>query len=421
MATKEQKENTGAWIIHHGRKLALDTAGASEYPAIDEAAKAATLLAKLGENQEATLSMTEVQAIAKASNLNPRFELNGLLKLLKDRRLIDQSSSEVVVLGVNTRAALGHAADIFNDASPEKHEFAAIDLGDLASAQPLKQREAEEALSDRHKLTGAQVKDLLNRAQHIGFVDTEGDGDSRLFFNGNLFRKEGVAKAARVLESLNSAENGKALQVRQLLDSRGCVPYLEVEKILGVPLLEKLRAAGLYDINVVGNESGNHAYVTAPSAFHKFVNPLIDDSFDMAKALVAALTYGIMSRPQSQGRILAPAALIGKLINGYEVGPTTSIGRDYHVLEMQRVVKLRQDPQFPSRYHMRLLKKEVGELALKVLMTGNASAQALEVLPGPMSSYTAPEADRASFRKKQSEPSKKQTQDVLNAIRGGRF
>jgi len=71
-------------------------------------------------------------------------------------------------------------------------------------------------------------------------------------------------------------------------------------RVLEPDLFEKLRAAGLYDINVVGNESGDHVYVTSPSAFHKFVNPMVDDCFDMAKALVSALTYGYTARPQSK-------------------------------------------------------------------------------------------------------------------------
>jgi hypothetical protein len=418
---KDEKENTGAWIIHHGRKLALDANGSSEYPAIDEAAKAATLLAKLGEHSEATLSRIEVQAIAKASKLNPGYELNGLLKLLEGKRLIEQSDSEVVIVGVTTRAALGHAADIFKDADPGKHERAAIDIGDWASVEPLKQKDAEEQLGDKHKLASGEVKEFLGRAEQIGFVDAEGEAGSRLYFNGNLFRKDSVTKAARVLESLKTAESTKVVEIRELLERRGCVPFAEVEIILGTQLFEKLRAAGLYDINIVGNEAGEHSYVTAPSAFHKFVNPMVDDSFDMAKALVAALTYGINARATTYGRIMLPEILIGKLIRGGEVGPATAIGQDYRVLEMNRVVKLRQDAQFPNRFHMRLLKREIGELALQVLTTGDASAHALELPGAPMSSYVEPETARTTLRRAQTKPSKRQTQDVLNALRGGRF
>jgi hypothetical protein len=40
MSSSTTKETTGAWVIHHGRKLVLDANGPAEFPALDEAAKA---------------------------------------------------------------------------------------------------------------------------------------------------------------------------------------------------------------------------------------------------------------------------------------------------------------------------------------------------------------------------------------------
>lgn len=104
MAGANSKEVKGAWVIHHGRKLAMDANGSAEFPAIDEAAKASTLLAKLGQTSQVNIPRKEVQAIAVASGLNPRHELNGLLQVLEKKRLIDQSNDEVSVL-VSLRGA----------------------------------------------------------------------------------------------------------------------------------------------------------------------------------------------------------------------------------------------------------------------------------------------------------------------------
>lgn len=51
-----EKQTTGAWVVHHGRKVAADMRGAAEFSAIDLAAKSAGLLARLGESDEATLT-----------------------------------------------------------------------------------------------------------------------------------------------------------------------------------------------------------------------------------------------------------------------------------------------------------------------------------------------------------------------------
>ncbi len=62
------KQTTGAWVVHHGRKVAADLRGAAEYSAIDLAAKAASLLARLGESDQITLSSEQVTAAARIGN-----------------------------------------------------------------------------------------------------------------------------------------------------------------------------------------------------------------------------------------------------------------------------------------------------------------------------------------------------------------
>lgn len=421
MASATDKEIIGAWVIHHGRKLVLDAYGPAEFPAIDEAAKAATLLTKLGQTNQSNIPKKEVQAIASASSLNPRHELTGLLQVLEKKRLIEQSNDEISVLGVTTRGSLGHAADMYREAEPSSYEQASITLAEIASVAPVRRSDVSEQIGDEHKMPMAQVVDFLDRAEGIGFVDKEGAGDDRLLFNGNLFRRDSVVKTQKVLASLTDSEKRLATEIGEQLSKTGCLTAVNVEQVLSKRLFDKLVAAGVYDLNKVTNEQGSHVYVTAPAAFHKFVNPMVDDCFDMAKSLVAALSYGMQARHASHGRISMLSALLSKLINGNEVGPATAIGQDYRVLEVSRVVKIRPDIGISGRFFMRLLKKEVGQLALHVLTQGDANAQSLNDLPSaPMSGYVGPEESRASVRKTQSQKSKRSTRDVLEAVRGGR-
>ena len=414
------KETKGAWIVHHARKIAMDMAAPAEYSILDESGKAAELLMRLGAADEGNLARTEVEAIAKSANLNTRTELPHYLRLLERRRLIDTSKSEVQVLGINTRGVLGHAANIFDDASPTPREVAAIEIGELVSQSPVLFSEAQEYVGDIHEMKTADACDFLNRASEIGFVDVEGDDPSNtLLFNGNLFKRDSVKKSKAVLTSLNDAEQKKLTEVNEMLNASGCVLAATIESRLGTQLFEKLKAAGTLEVNIVSNEQGEHAFVTLPGAFHKFVNPLIDDSFDMAKALVSALSYGMSLRRPSQGRIFSVNHILGALIKGRTIGPATAIGHDYRVLEQNRVVKL--IPADRGMHNMKLLKTEIGQLALEVLQRGDANAETIQGLPNaPMSGYLAPEKARESIRRRQSQHSKRQTQDILSALRGGR-
>ena len=73
------KRTKGAWIIHHGRKIAGDQRGAAEYGAIDVAAKATSLMVRLAESKQAELSQQTVIAMAKVGGLNPKTELAACL------------------------------------------------------------------------------------------------------------------------------------------------------------------------------------------------------------------------------------------------------------------------------------------------------------------------------------------------------
>lgn len=421
MSEATDKETQGAWIIHHARKVAMDVSAPAEYSIIDESGKAADLLMRLGASDDETLSKGEVSAIAKAAHLNPRSELPHYLKLLEDRRLIETSEEEVRVIGVTTRGVLSHASTIFDEAEPLPRERAALALGELSSKAPVLLRDAREYIGDTFKMRSIETSDFIERASVIGFVDSEGDDESNiLLFNGNLFKRDTVDKASKVLSSLSTSEQTKLTELNDNLAKSGCLLATFCEELAGEVLFEKLKAAGVIEINTVSNEMGEHAFVTLPGAFHKFVDPLIDDTFDMAKALVSALSYGIHLRPSSQGRIFSVDWILGALINGRTIGPATAIGADYRVLEENRVVSLISAGG--DMYRMRLLKKEVGQLALEVLKRGDANAETVQgpLISAPMSGYIGPELTRSATRVRQSKPSKQHTHDILSAIRGRR-
>jgi hypothetical protein len=168
---------------------------------------------------------------------------------------------------------------------------------------------------------------------------------------------------------------------------------------------------------VVNNDKEDIAYLTRPAAFSKYGNPFVEDALDLAKAFVSSVTYGMTRSSSARGKIAYPGALIRKLIRGEEIGPVTAIGQDYKVLEMRGVVKIRRDRW---GYSMKLLKKEVGEIALQVITGGDASDLSLLKFPGAsVTAYSGPEVNREIGRKRQKVNSKKETRDILMALRTG--
>lgn len=416
---KIQTDHKGAWVIHHSQKTASTVNGAAEFPALDAAGKAASLLSQMAATSQATLEKARVNALAKAAGLS-RIELPELLRVLKQRRLIEVSGNgDVEVLGLTSRATVQHAAEIFEEQDPTPEERASIMLAEATSVAPVPQAQLAEFVGDEFKLATSQCRELLLRSETVGFVDAEGQNADKLYFNGNLFRRDNLVKAKRVIDSLSGAEQKKIAELDEKLARRGCLDLCTVEAILGKPVFEKLRAAGMYDVNHVANPLGEYRFVTRPAAFHKFNDPLADDAFDLAKALVAALAYGMTQSATSRGRIEMIGALLQKLVNGLSVGPATAIGEDYRVLETKGVIRVRKAPSYG--YTMRLLKRDIGEMAFNVLITGEAASTNIvdRPLPGRMTGYAGPEQTRSEFRRKQKEVpiSRRGTEDVLQALR----
>ena len=207
-------------------------------------------------------------------------------------------------------------------------------------------------------------------------------------------------------------------ELNDILAKQGCITLRKAYSVATEKLFTKLHSIGLYDVGKIGNEMGSHYFVTRPAAFSKFTSTIADDAFDLAKAFVNALTYGMTTSPYGRGRIQMISALMNKLISGRRIGPATAIGHDYQALEMRGVVEVERSSG--SIYTMRLLKPDVGRLALAVIQDGEAASEVLSQLPpAAISQYTEPESNRTVIRKNITKPLKRGVGNLLSRLRTG--
>ncbi|MCJ0974975.1 hypothetical protein MST27_16495 [Pseudomonas sp. PS1] len=411
-----EKNIKGAWLLHHGRKIQATTN--QDFDGISFAGKCGVLLSAIsGANQE-QINTKQLDALARANNISPKTELPVIVSELEKQRVVLTGTGGIEVLGLTGRKVLDSTATIFEETDHEAYEEAVISLSEISSDTPITDKYAIELISDTHKLTNLEATTTLKLGSNIGFFDTEAlSASENLIFNGNLFRREDAKKANNILNSLTVAEAQLLREVNEKLDSKGCMTHASVKKILGAELFTRLHSIGLFDISVVGNESGKNFFVTRPAAFSKFSNTIADDALDLAKAFVASLTYGMTVSSYYRGRIQAISLLMEKLINGGTVGPATAIGNDYQALELKGVLKVIPSG---SMFKMRLLKPEVGKLALEVIRSGNITGEMIAQLPGAkITEYVSPEATREVVRKNSTDAVKLKTRDLLNDIRTG--
>ncbi len=411
------KKTKGAWIIHHGQKLQATLN--QDFDAISFSAKCGTLLSAISADKQNQIPLKRLDALARANHISPKTELPSILTELERQRLISNGKTGVEVLGLTGHAVLDHTASIFDESNPDGHEGAVIDVSEIASESPITEKQATQFISDTYALTSSNSQSTIELATSIGFFDSESiSKDDKLLFNGNLFRRDQAKKVNGILASLKPAESKALLELNEKLKEAGCLPLGTAKRVLGDELFAKLHSIGMFDVSVVGNESGKNYFVTRPAAFSKFTDTIADDALDLAKAFVASLTYGMTQSGYYRGRIQMISALMGKLIAGGIVGPATAIGCDYQALELKGVVQV--TPAHSGMFTMRLLKPDVGRLALAVIQDGDITAESVPHLPGAnVTQYLNPENTREQQRRISSEAVRLSTRNLLNEIRTG--
>ncbi len=411
------EKTKGAWVIHHARKL--QSTLNQDFDAIGFAGKSGTLLSAISSERQLQIPQNRLDALAKANLISPKTELPSILTELARQRLILLGNGAIEVIGLTGQRVLESTALIFNESSHEKHEEVVIKVSDAASENPLTDKSAVEALSDEFKLPSKDVLDTLQLGCNIGFFDSESISPTeKLLFNGNLFRREDARKINGVLSTLDAAEASMLNELNAKLQASGCLPLRTATDMLGKDLFERLNSIAMFDVSVVGNDQGQNYFVTRPAAFSKFSNSIADDALDLAKALVASLTYGMTISSHYRGRIQMVSALMKKLIAGGTVGPATAIGNDYQALEFKGVVEVTAAKD--GMFNMRLLKPEVGRLALAVIEQGDITAEAVANLPGAkVTEYQGPEVYREVKRKYSTDAVKLKTKNLLQEIRTG--
>ena len=415
-----EKRTEGAWLINHTKKL-LDVKDTQDFEDIELAGKCGVFLSNLAASDEQSdLNIDKISSIAKVSNIK-KTEVETIKRKLEEAKLIETGrNGSISVLGITTSSVLTHTADIFSSTNPSNYQKAAVELSDNISDLPKGEKRLYEYISDTFKLSKSDTTDLFLQSEENGFVDYETlEDSSKFYFNGNLFRRESVAKTNSVLTSLKSEDTIKITELDSLLTAKGCITIEKAKLILGEPLLSKLQSIGMYDFNEVSNSREVRIFVTKPSAFSKYGNPFEEDALDLAKAFVSSLYYGINFSTSGRGKITLLKALMKKLVDGYEVGPATAIGEDYKLLELKRVIQLRREAG-SSMYYMRLLKKDIGALAMQVLEFGDTTEKTVvssNIYSGSVTNYVGPEQKRSSNRKKQTPQSKKSVVELLRTFR----
>lgn len=418
------KRSQGAWLLSQS-KILDDVTGAFRFENIAYAGKIGRLYnvlrRKIIDDPTPRIEVETVNDLCKLNNIDIATRREGLRLLQAEGRLEKEGDGSVVIFGATTRDVLETTSSVFETCNPTQDERAVLDLSQQISGRPIERSEAEEYIGDTHKLTRAQASSLVDVSKDACLVDQEKTKDRIILFNANMFRdRDRVRKTYYVLESLKESEKALVTEADELLRRQGAVYEADIEKMLGPELYRRLVSIGYFDRMEVNNTSEATGYLALPDAFQKYGRPFEEDPVDDAKALLASLTYGMQRSTYTRGQITLPTKLLNKLIEGGTVGdqkPVAAIGEDYRELEKRGVVKV--IPAGYGRYSMKLLKPDVGELALAIVSGRNASEESLLMGTRAATGFKGPEENRRQVRQKNTVEDRRFITSTLDRIRGG--
>ena len=415
----------GAWLLAQSKSLdAVD--GVGRLQNIQYAGRTGRLFNLLRRTVDqdgaiAVIPASTVQEICILNNIDRASREIGLAVLRSQSRIDVGPTGDVAVLGATTTAVLEATAAIFEEANPSKEEEAVVDLSEKVAERPDTRALIEEYVSDTFRINRADTSSLIDVCRTTAILDQAEDKGLVILFNNNTFKSGQYAtKAFKLIEHLTAGEKDSLGRLQHQMQTKGAVLDIDAHNLLGFDLYRRVVAVGLFDRLEVSNSNESVGYLTSPDAFQKFGKPFEEDPVDDAKALLASLTYGMTRSDGKRGAITYPDALLKNLIDGLEVGGNSgveAIGEDYRELERRQVVKV--IPRGRDRFAMKLLKKDVGELARSMIKGNTVASQALLLEGAPATMFIGPADNRRQVRQRYTLQDNRFVLGALDRLRSG--
>ncbi len=395
----------GAWLLAQSRNLdAVNGVGRLEN--IQFAGRTGRLYNLLRrssvEGSTTVVSANTVTDICRLNDIDRASRQLGLQTLHAEGRIDVSSSGDVAVLGATTEGVLQATARIFEAANPSVEEHAVVELSEMVAEKPESRVLIAQQISDKYSIVNKNVNSLIDVCRSAAILDQSDDRGMSILFNSNTFRDaKYAAKAYTLMQALSPSEQSLLSELQDKIKQKGAVSEIEAVAILGADLYRRLIGVGLFDRLEVSNSKEAVGYLTSPDSFQKYGKPFEDDPVDDAKALLASLTYGMTRSDAARGAIAWPNLLLGRLIEGSAVGGqhgVRAIAEDYKELEKRQVVQLENKGN--GRCTMRLLKKDVGELARGLIKGNNIASDTLLLDGSPATKFKGPSENRNKVRER---------------------
>jgi hypothetical protein len=200
-------------------------------------------------------------------------------------------------------------------------------------------------------------------------VKSTGEGTEQVLYNEYSFSGD-PSRVAKALSSLDNSDREMVLELQKTVMENPGFLQDAIPSTIKPEIVQMMEGIGLLDGVTVLSTIGSATFFTTPQLKGQGIGSfsLSEDVFHKAKVLLSCLRFGQTKSTWGRGRISTQDKMlniINKLIRGEWVGPATSIGQDYALLEMDGVIQTR--PGMSYGFEMKLRQPEVGELVRQMI------------------------------------------------------
>jgi hypothetical protein len=280
--------------------------------------------------------------------------------------------------------------------SPKPAEACALEAADMLAFTPMALSDLQAALeaagfpANLHRKALAALKGIGLLRQ----VRSESLGEDVLF-SPYVWGTEAVG-TVEFLKRLPANEREALSRLARTAAER---PGTPTDGLATDKLLAAARHTGLVDtVPVATTGEFRQRGFAFPPSLETGVSSQLTEALHERKLFVAHILNGHYFAPPQYGRIHDPVVLVNSLIRKGEVGPATSVDRDYLLLQARGIVTT--EDMGNGRAMLKLVKQDVAEESLELLKQAlgedrSDGANSVDALWLPGTDYITPERDRS--------------------------
>ncbi len=328
------------------------------------------------------MKLRKFRALAASAHIDAPLLKSVVIPWLEDGGFIEVRREEtgggVLCNVVDHDAILGATSKLLRALEPTEEERVVLGIVELGIRMP---QLKSDVLNHFGLGKDETVERALSLAEEYKIVRV-GDGGggkgrgSEPIVYSPLIWGDNIGKAGRALSHLSANKRAILLELIDRVRQYQGLPYEQAKEWAegeGEPdIIEFAARIGLVDRTVITVAEGEqNSFITTPHLYGELAATQGKDVCDRIRLFLDSIRHGQHYGKWYTGRIVDPAALLGKLVDKGQIGPCTAIGQDYQLVERAGIVNVKPSTIRKGQFVMKVVQEDTIELVRDIVSQTN--------------------------------------------------